>query len=485
MRARIGALILGLIAVIAGPLTAQPEGESDPVAIIGSSVITEDEVARIAAGRPDAHADLPPEERRARIRDTLVAEYLIDYYYGRETGLLSRPVLDALDDARRQVLFQVFAQSQFTPPQITQAEIDAFAEENPALFDDRRSYRYARLALSGGAADRRAEMQARAETILARSAPDLAALESLAAEARDAGLDVALDTAWTPSEALPPTLRDRLAGMARDEARLDTREAGGSVSVLRLYDAQPLPTTPDTLRERIDQRLVAQAYQAHRAALIDQLAQQVLAPGDSTDETGPGMAEAPVAEGTGAERITPPPRGTVVWSAEPALPREVRLAALFLAALSGTGAGFAAVAWAGRVRAQYPLVVRNSPFVPVLKKRGPATVLAGVMLAALLAGAVPALPVALRTLGNGTTLVLLAAGAAIAAAMMVVWRIRARRTLELSISEVREVHSDQEMADDIARLRQGSGGVLAAALTLLILYAAALVLVLDIPPGLS
>jgi hypothetical protein len=483
MTARIGALLLGLILLSAGPLSAQPEGESDPVAIIGSSVITEDEVARIAAGRPEAYADLPPDARRARIRDMLVAEYLVDYYYGRETGLLSQPVLDALDDARRQVLFQFFAQSQFTPPQITQAEIDAFAEDNPALFGDRRSFRYARLELSGGEADRRAEMQARAETILARPAPDLAALESLAAEARDAGLDVALDTGWTPSEALPPALRDRLAGMARNEARLDTRAAGGSVSVLRLYAAQALPTPPDVLRDRIEDRLVARAYQAHRATLIDQLAQQVLAPDDSAGETADGMA--PETAGTGAARVTPPPRGTVVWSAAPVLPREVRLAALFVAALTGVGAGFAAVAWAGRVRAQHPLVVQQQMFVPTLRKRGTATILAGLILIALLAGAVLAGPAALRTLGDGTTLVLFAAGAAMAAAMAAAWRLRTRRTLDRAIAKAREVHSDEEMADDIARLGQGPGGVLAAALTLLILYAAALVLVLDIPPGLS
>ena len=394
-------------------------------------------------------------------------------------------MLDALDDARRQVLFQFFAQSRFTPPQITEAEVAAFAEENPALFDDRRSYRYARLVLSGGGADRRAEIQARAAEILARPAPDLAALEALAAEARDLGLDVGLDTAWTPSEALPPALRDRLAGMARDDTRLDTREEGASGSVLRLYAAQALPTAPGLLRDRIEQRLVARAYQAHREALIDQLAQQVLAPDDSADETDPASAATPVTAGSGAARITPPPRGTVVWSAEPALPREVRLAALFVAALTGVGAGFAAVAWAGRVRAQHPLVARLRLFVPTLQKRGTATILAGLILIALVAGAVLAVPAAVRTLGDGTTLVLLAAGAAIAAAMAAVWRMRARRTLDREITEAREAHSDQEMADDTARLKQGPGGVLAAALTLLILYAAALVLVLDIPPGLS
>ena len=485
MMARIAALVFGLIAVIAAPLSAQPEGESEPVAIIGSSVITEAEIARIAAGRPDAYADLPPEQRRARIRDTLIAEYVVDYYYGRETGLLSRPVLDALDDARRQVLFQFLAQSKFTPPEITQAEIDTFAEENPAMFGDRRSYRYARLTLVGGGADLRADMQARAEAMLARPAPDLAALQSLAAEARDAGLDVALDTAWTPSEALPPALRARLAGMAREQARLDTREEGASVSLLRLYAVQPLPIPPDALRERIEQRLVAQAYRAHREALIDQLARQVLAPDDSTDEAVSEMAATSVTAGTGGERITPPPRGTVVWSAEPALPREVRLAALFVAALTGVGTGVAAVAWVIRVRAQYPLVMRRRLFVTTLQKRGTATILAGLILIALLAGAVLTVPAALRTLGDGTTLVLFAAGAAMAAAIATAWRVRTRRTLDQAIAEAREAHSETEMADDTARLQQGSGRVLAVALGLLVVYAAALVLVLDIPPGLS
>jgi hypothetical protein len=40
---------------------------SDHIAIIGSSVISEEEVERIAAGRPRAYADLSVDERRAQI----------------------------------------------------------------------------------------------------------------------------------------------------------------------------------------------------------------------------------------------------------------------------------------------------------------------------------------------------------------------------------------------------------------------------------
>ena len=80
-----------------------PQRSSDPVAIIGFSVISDEEVERIAAGRPLAYVNLPADERRARITDMLVAEYLIDYYYGRDTQQLSPQVFDALNDARRQV----------------------------------------------------------------------------------------------------------------------------------------------------------------------------------------------------------------------------------------------------------------------------------------------------------------------------------------------------------------------------------------------
>ncbi len=60
----------------------EPPAPAGPVAIIGSSIITDTEIDRIAAGRPRAYADLPPDARRARIIDEVVAEYVIDYTNG-------------------------------------------------------------------------------------------------------------------------------------------------------------------------------------------------------------------------------------------------------------------------------------------------------------------------------------------------------------------------------------------------------------------
>lgn len=471
------AAVLGLLAGVA----AAQQVADDPVAIIGSSVITENEVARIASGRPDAYPDLPPEERRPRIRDTLIAEYLIDYHYGRETGLLAQPVLDALNDARRQVLFQFYAQSQFTPPEITEADIAEFARKNPALFKDRRGFRYAQVIVAEGQAAARADMRARAEAALDRPDPDLAALDALAARARDPGLEVRLDTNWAPSEALPGELRDRLDAMVRTDRRLDIRTRDARVSLLALYEAVALPVRPGALRAQIKQRLVAQAYQAHRATLIDRLAAQVLDSGGD----GASAADAGDKGNDAAPEITPPPRGTVVWSNQANLPRNVRLVALFGAGLFGALAAFALWTWLRQVLLQYPLIVRRSLSVPIHQWRGTGMVITVIGFLGLSVSLANAVSVALRTLGDGTTLVLLGGGATIAIAMAVTWHIQQRRAVQRAIGEMEQDYTDEAMARDRAILQFGSGRLLIAVVVLLVLYGAALALLLDVPPGLS
>ena len=230
--------------LLAALLVASPEnlrakenaGETTaaPIAIIGSSVISVEEVERIAAGRPRAYADLPADERRARITDTLVAEYLIDYYYGRDTQQLSPQVLDALNDARRQVLLQFLAQSRFTPPEITDAEVADFAARNPELFSDRRSYNFAIVTLSGGTVEARQAAQTQLQDMLEEQEVDIAALDQMVSGLQDDGVAAGPNTVWQTSEALGDEVLSRLDEMVQDNRRIDIIQQSDAVSVLLL-----------------------------------------------------------------------------------------------------------------------------------------------------------------------------------------------------------------------------------------------------------
>jgi hypothetical protein len=461
--------------------SAQPVDGAGEIAIIGSSVITEDMVDRIAEGRPNAHADLPPEERRDRIRDMLLAEYLIDYYYGRETGRLTQPVLDGLDDARRQVLFQFFAQSQFRPPAITDADVARFAAGNPGLFEERRSYRHVEITIAGGSEAAREAARARVAAALEDGAT-VAALDTLLGEMQGEGLSLGMATAWVPSEVLPDDRRARLLEMAETGRRVDVMREAGRVSVIGLYEAVPIPADPARLRGRIEQRLVAEAFAAHREALVAELAQTAL--GRSAPAQAPA---APAASGASkaVREVGVPPRGSVVWSAQPAVPRNIRLAALFSVALFGALSGLALVHWLRLVLRQGPLERRLRLVVPALRRPGVAVALSVAGLAALLGSLALALPVAVRTLGDTTTLVIASGGVVIALAAAWAWRARARRSLAQALEARLEEHEDETLAHDLTVVNLSSGRDLALALALAVVYGVAMALLLDVPTGLS
>ena len=447
-----------------------------PVAIIGSSVISEEEVERIAAGRPRAYADLPADERRARITDTLVAEYVIDYYYGRDTQKLSPQVLDALNDARRQVLLQFFAQSQFTPPEITDAEVADFAARNPELFGDRRSYNFAIVTLSGGTVEARQAAQTRLQDMLEEQEIDIAALDEMVSGLQGDGVAAGLNTVWQTSEALGDDVLSRLDAMVRDNRLIDIIQQPDAASVLLLNSAVPIPADPAMLRSQIEQRLIAEAFDVHREDLIRRTAQTVLNPPEAAVE----------AETEGdALAVAPPPRGSVVWSSRPTLPRSVRLAALFGLGVFGVLSGSFLWLWLRKLWNQYPLLLRKSLLVPTLRKRSTGGIVAVTGAAGLLGGAGVATLMSIRSFGVTTTSLTLAGSIVAALALAGIMHMLSLRAVNRAVEEEGDKYADANRARRMLALKGNPLGLLAAAFGCAVLYGISLVLLLDGPLRLS
>jgi hypothetical protein len=449
---------------------------SAPIAIVGSSVISEEEVERIAAGRPRAYADLPVEERRARIADTLVAEYLIDYYYGRDTQKLSPQVLDALNDARRQVLLQFYAQSQFMPPEITDAEVADFAVRHPDLFGDRRSYSFVVVTLSGGTVEARQVVQTRLQDMLSQPELDISALDRMVSGLQDDGVTAGLNTVWQTSEALGDDVLSRLDAMVRDNRRIDISQQLDATSVLLLNSAVRVPVDPARLRGQIEQRLIAEAFNDHREDLIRRTAQTVLNPPEAAVSSQSESAIATVA---------PPPRGSVVWSNRPALPRNVRVAALFGVGLFGLLAGGSLWLWLWMVWKRYPRTLKSAPFVPTLRKRSTGLTVTAVGALSLLGSIGLAIKISLETLGVTTAGLTLGSSLSTALVIAVIWYLWRRRSVDRAVEEDLHQYDNPETARKMLARKGNPTLRLAAAFGFAVLYAMSLAMLLDGPLRLS
>lgn len=452
----------------------EPPAPAGPIAIIGSSVITDTEIDRIAAGRPRAYADLPPDERRERIIDAVVAEYVVDYFYGRDTSQLSPAVLDALNDARRQVLLQFYAQSTFTPPKVTEADVGEFIARNPALFADRYSFSFAVVTLSGGTAPARQVLQDRVQALAAQPEGQIAALDDLVAGEQADGVIATVNTVWQPSEALDDDLRSRLEAMVQGGRRIDIAAEPDAASILLLHSAVPIAADPALLRDKIEQRLIAEAFGVHREELVRRMAQTVLDPSAAR-----AANQAPGTDLT----VALPSRGEVVWSSRPAVPRKVRLAALFSAGLSGTLAGYLLWAWLRLVLAQYPLLVNSHPIVPFLRKRSTGIGVTALGAPALLGSAGAIVPIALQTLGWTATGLALGGSVAIGVAMAVVWHVWSLRAFNQAVQQEDDKYDSIRAARQILFRKRKSVQILVGAVAFAGLYALSLGVFLDAPVG--
>ena len=468
------AVVLGLVPVQAFA-QAEPTAPSATIAIIGSSVILDTEIDKIAAGRPSAYADLAAEDRRERIIDAVVAEYVIDYFYGRDLTQLSPLVLDALNDARRQVLLQFYAQSKFVPPEVTETDIADFIARNPALFAGRYSYSFAVVTLSGGTEQARQALQDRVQDIAGLPTGRIAALDGLVAEAQTGGVIASVSTLWQPSEALPEDVLSRLDAMVLDGSRIHITAEPEAVSILLLNSAVPIPANPALLRDRIEQRLVADAFEVHREDLVRRVAQTVLDPSAARTEN-----QAPGADLT----VDLPPRGEVVWSSRPAVPPTLQLAALFCAGLFGTLAGYLLSTWLRLVFAQYPHVLARDPVVPFLKTRRTAVWVTALTALGLLGSAGAVGPVAVQAVGRDATIWALAGSLMTAIALAAIWHVQRLRAFNDAVAEeVRSDYGSITAARAMLMQKRNSARLLAVAAALVILYSMSLGLLLDGPTG--
>ena len=472
------AVVLGLVPVQAFA-QAEPTAPSATIAIIGSSVILDTEIDKIAAGRPSAYADLAAEDRRERIIDAVVAEYVIDYFYGRDLTQLSPLVLDALNDARRQVLLQFYAQSKFTPPEVTETDIADFIARNPALFAGRHSYSFALVTLSGGTAQARQALQDRVQDIAGRPAGQIAALDGLVAEAQTGGVIATVSTVWQPSEALAEDVLSRLEAMVLDGSRIHITATPEAVSILLLNSAVPIPANPALLRDQIEQRLIAEAFEVHREELVRSVALTVLDP--SAARTAARKAnQAPGADLT----VALPPRGEVVWSSRPAVPLTLQLTALFSAGLFGTLAGYLLWTWLLLVLAQYPHILVTGPVVPFLKKRSTAVGVTVLTALGLLGSAGAVAPIAVQTLGRVTSIWALAGGLMTATAIAAILHFLRQRAFKRAVAEeMRKDYESIKTARAMLLRKRKSVTLLALAAAFVILYGMSLGLLLDGPPG--
>jgi EpsD family peptidyl-prolyl cis-trans isomerase len=472
------ALVLGLVPMQASA-QAEPPAPSVPIAIIGSSVILETEIDKIAAGRPSTYADLAAEDRRERIIDAVVAEYVIDYFYGRDLTQLSPLVLDALNDARRQVLLQFYAQSKFTPPEVTETDIADFIARNPALFAGRYSYSFAVVTLSGGTEQARQALQDQVQDIAGQPTGQIAALDGLVAEAQTGGVIASVSTLWQPSEALPEDVLSRLDAMVLDGSRIHITAEPEAVSILLLNSAVPIPANPALLRDQIEQRLIADAFEVHREDLVRSVALTVLDP--SAARTAARKAnQAPGAELT----VALPARGEVVWSSRPAVPPTLQLAALFSAGLFGTLAGYLLWTWLLLVFAQHRHILASDLAAPFLKKRSTAVGVTVLTALGLLGSAGAVVPIAVQTLGQDTSIWALSGGLMTAAAIAAILHFLRLRAFNRAVAE--EMRMDYESiktARAILLRNRKSVTLLAVVAAFVILYSMSLGLLLDGPPG--
>jgi EpsD family peptidyl-prolyl cis-trans isomerase len=468
------------VAVSAMPMSVgaqdAPQPASDTIALIGTSLITEAEVARISTARPYAYADLPADQRRARIIDTLVAEYVIDYHYGRDTQRLSPTVLEALNDARRQVLLQFFAQSRFTPPEISDEDVAGFAARHPELFRDRRSYSFAILTLAGSTSEHRQAVQQQVQNLLALPEPEIASLDAMVTGLQAYGVKATLNTVWQPSEALAKEVLLRLDAMVSGNRLIDISQQANVTSILLLNSAVPIPVEPAMLRGKIEQRLIAEAFDIHREKLVYLMAQTVL---NETEVNTEDQTQ------ENALIVGPPPPGTVVWTGRPSLSHNVRLAALLGFAVFGVLACYTLWVWLQVLIAQHRRNALSGRNLLFRKKRGTGFALATLGVWGLLAGVSVGIPVALQVFGRSTTQLALGGSVLTAIVIAGIWHVRSRRDHQSPDDVVRGVSLFSQNARKNWLRKQNSIRFLAAYLGFAILTGISLLLLLDGTSGLA
>lgn len=324
-----------------------------PIARIGGATVTPADLDAALAGGRGARPGASPDEIRREVRDRLVAELWAQQVFGQEAR--QDPALrTTLAEAERQILFQIYAQSQFSPEPPTQAEIDAYIADNPAFFAERVEYRLQTFRILPQLAPEGALAAADLTALIAPLSTPPVTEEITAALSRAlaaAGIPFERQNLWTGGEALPDALRARLAEMHAADRAVHITPGPDLTEIVVLFDARPAPVDPAPLRDQIAARLTEARFEAHARALAAEIAAPLIAA---------------AADGADPQAARPTPLG----------PRLLTGIGILGAAL---GLLFAAAhAWQGRARQLYRLARRDSTddALTGLERTGPVTALA-------------------------------------------------------------------------------------------------------------
>lgn len=255
------------------PALVSAQAPTDPViAVIGQKQLRQSELDQSFASRGRNFGTSA--EAQVHHRDMLVAEYWVDQTFG-QAALRDPTVRNSIDEARRQILFELYAQSQFEAVPPDEAAIDAYIAARPALFADRVVYRFQQITVATSNVAEIAEAR-QVLAALTEGPVDEAALAAARTELTARGLTPAQNRFWVGGEALSAAVRDRLDAMARDSRPADLLVRPTGPDLLVLFETMAEPADPQTLRAAVAGRILQDRYRDHKRNLARSAAAPLL-----------------------------------------------------------------------------------------------------------------------------------------------------------------------------------------------------------------
>ena len=232
--------------------------------------MTADDVERVLQTR---RASFPEDEGEARraARDQLIAELSLAARYDDAEDALSPEVREALADARRQVLFNAYAQSRFTPGSPDDADSAAFVAARGDEFADRQEVRYLRVILQPEDTNERRAVRSAVDLLQDGEATE-ETLSTAADRLDRTGVPVLRQPYWGGLDALPSGDRARVEAMIAEDRALDVVERPQGYDVLLLSDVRAAPLDPAMVGPQIAGQLQFEEFRAFQTALAADLA---------------------------------------------------------------------------------------------------------------------------------------------------------------------------------------------------------------------
>lgn len=268
------AICIQLCSLVAA-LQAQeaPQAPQTEEYLVGTSVVTGADVDAIMGSRK-AFAAQTPEMREQALR-TLLAETAISEQFERPEIILAPELKAALTDAKRQVLFQVYLQSEFTPGEVTSDDIDAYVAAHPEAFEGRVEYRFQRFLIRHTDSTKDA-IQSAMTALQQAEKPDLTAVETLVTSLAGNDVEFSKLNFWTSSESMDPLMRARLEQIDARGGWIDAQSNAVGHDIVLLHQIDPAPVDPKLVVAQIQNRIVQDRFLQHRQAVIFDLSQPIL-----------------------------------------------------------------------------------------------------------------------------------------------------------------------------------------------------------------